>query len=493
MRIMQLANSHNDYIALFQKRNKKKHTHAELMEAYLADYYWACHMLTPALGRMGHETWMCVPEDPLSQTIWCEENNVSPRLLQEDHLAVCVEQVNRYQPDILYISSACMHNDNFLPRLSWRPRLVIGWHATHSWPHMRLSCFDLILSSHEECLRLSQYLGARGGAYFYPGTPAELAHKFSPVKHNDLCFSGYWAISHERRNAMLAELARRLPQLGGIDCAFHIGLYNTASSPECPEEVLRYNRGPVWGLSMYKAFAASRIVLNAYCTINSGPQNLSPNMRQLEGMGVGSFLLTESSPNLEAFFKADVDCVTFSDADEMIDKAQYYLAREDERETIAAHGRDTCLRHFSLDVRARAFMDNVRRLLEAKPIPDETRLRLLRNIADASRDNPGIVNAPDVASIVATTLENIPVRLGDSQDSAAESLLRCVEALPIGTPKNLNFCRAMRCIAEGDTSQAKQLLGRELDAYPENDAARHCFSDLLLQQPSSGAVQQKRP
>lgn len=491
MRIMQLANSHNDYIALFQKRNKKKRTHAELMEAYLADYYWACHMLTPALERMGHETWICVPEDPLSQTLWCEENNVSPTLLQEDHLAVCVEQVNRYQPDILYISSACMHNDNFLARLSRRPRLVVGWHATHSWPHMRLSNFDLILSSHEECLRLSQYLGARGGAYFYPGTPAELAHKFSSIKHTDLCFSGYWAISHERRNAMLAELARRLPHLGGIDCAFHIGLYNTTSSPACPEEVLRYNRGPVWGLSMYRAFAASRIVLNAYCTINNGPQNLSPNMRQLESMGVGSFLLTESSPNLGAFFTGDVDCATFSDTDEMIDKARYYLAHEDERESIAAHGLATCLHHFNMDVRARAFMDNARRLLEATPVPDETRLRLLHNIANASRDNPDIIHEPDVASIITTTLENIPDRLSNGHDDTAESLLRSVEALPIDTQKNLNFCRALRCIAKGDTVQAELLLARELDAYPENDAARHCFSDLLLHRPSSGAVRQK--
>lgn len=76
MRIMQISNSHNDYLHLFQKRNKKKRSYAERMQAYIDDYYWASHTLTPALTRMGHETFFCVPTETESQRIWCEENRV---------------------------------------------------------------------------------------------------------------------------------------------------------------------------------------------------------------------------------------------------------------------------------------------------------------------------------------------------------------------------------------------------------------------------------
>ncbi len=489
MRIMQLAAPHPEYLRHFQERNKQKRRYADMLQAYVDDCYWGGHTLTPALSRLGHETCLCIPEDALSQSCWCRENRIPLRLLEEDYLTVCAEQIRRFQPEVLYLSSAGAHNDNLLSRLSFRPKLVIAWHATHTWAGMHLSGIDLVLSSHGECLQLARQQGARGDAYFYPGFPEELSRRFSPNKRNDLCFAGYWSISHVRRNALLTELARSFSPLETMRCVYHITVHPSPLTPKCPEEVQRCNQGSVWGLALYKAFASSRIVLNSYCMLNGGRPNLSPNMRQLESTGVGSFLLTERSPNLRAFFKPDVDLATFSDANEMIDKAQYYLAHEDERESIAAHGQATCLRHFNMDIRARAFMDNVRRLLEANPISDEARLRLLQSISSASRGNPGIVNAPDVASIVATTLESIPARLRNNEDDTAQTLLRGVETLPVGTPKNLDFCRAMHCLAGGDAAQAEHLLARELEAYPENDAARHCFSDLLLQRhPNAEAV-----
>lgn len=481
MRIMQVVAPHPEYLHIFQERNKQKRRYVDILQAYMDDFYWGGHTLVPALARLGNETCLCIPEDALSQSCWCHENHIPLRLLEEDYLAVCAEQIRRFQPDVLYLSCASLHNDNLLSRLSFRPKLVIAWHATHTWTGMHLSGIDLMLSSHKECLQLARHQGAREGAYFYPGFPAELSHRFSPNKHSDLCFAGFWSISHLRRNALLTELAQRISQRETVRCVYHITVHPGPLTPPCPEEVQRCNHGSVWGLALYKAFASSRIVLNSYCLLNGGRPNLSPNMRQLESTGVGSFLLTENSPNLKAFFTPNVDLVTFSDADEMIDKARYYLSHEDERQIVAAHGQASCLRQFNMDIRARAFMHNVRRLLETPPVPDETRLRVLRNIADASRDNPALVNEPDVVSIIATTLETIPARLERGGDLVAESLLRSVEALPVGTFRNLDFCRAMHCLATGDAARAECLLARELEAYPENDAARHCFSDLLLQ------------
>ena len=257
--------------------------------------------------------------------------------------------------------------------------------------------YDIILSSHRECLYMSRQQGARNTEYAFPGMPAELATKFSAVKRTDLCFSGYWAVSHPQRNKFLFELATRLPALP-IDCAYYLGFYN--QGPPCPEIVQRYNRGEVWGLAMFKAFACSRITLNGFGSINSGHQNLSPNMRQLEGMGVGSLMLTERSDNLSAFFTEGHDLVTYATTEDLIDKALYYLGHEDEREQIAARGKATCLKYYNLDIRARAFLDTVDRVLEAGTAPPPGSLiRALKAIVAAFRHDASVAGREDVQTL----------------------------------------------------------------------------------------------
>lgn len=477
MRILQISNSHSDYITLFQKRNKKKRRYAERMQAYIEDGYWASHTMTPALSRMGHETFFCVPTETESQRIWCEENNVPWHA--EAPLLACLAQVAHFQPDVLYVGSASMYHDAFLAHLPYRPKLILAWHATLTWDHMRLSNYDLILSSHAQCLQISRQQGAQNVAFFYPGFPTELAQAFSPTKHTDLCFSGYWAISHPYRNAMLAQLAEKLPHMD-VNCAYHLGFYN--QGPECPEHVHRYNRGPVWGRSMFKAFAASHITLNAFCNLNNGPQTLSPNMRQLEATGVGSLLLTEKSPNMEAFFTPDVDLVTFSDTKELIEKALYYLGHKDELQAIAAQGQATCLHHYNMDVRAKAFMDRVNEYLHSPPaLPFESRLRSLAALHAAQQNSPEVLHNPDMQALLHNALTSILQLYCTAQNEKAELLLQAVEKLPLDTYKNLHFCQALRCTHLGDTLQAEQLLRSELNNYPENDPARQQLSELVQQ------------
>lgn len=476
MRIMQISNSHQDYLELFRKRYKNTRSFAARMQAYIDDYYWASHTMTPALERMGHETFFCVPTETESQRIWCEENGVDWH--EEAPIMACLEQVARFQPDVLYIGSASIYHDAFLQHLPYRPKLVVGWHATLTWAHMHLSHYDLILSSHEHCLQIAQQQGAPHLAFFYPGFPAELKDSFSPRKHTDLCFSGYWAISHPCRNAMLHQLAERLPKLH-MECAYHLGFYN--DGPVCPDIVQKYNRGPVWGKSMFKAFAASRISLNAFCNLNNGPQTLSPNMRQLEITGVGSLLLTESSPNIEAFFTPDVDVVTFDNVDELVEKAEYYLHHEDVLQTIAAQGQATCLAHYNMDVRARAFMNRVKEYLNTQsPLPLENAIRTLRALAAASQSQPELLASPDTHTLLDNALL-MDVQLWTTGASTqAETLLHALEQIPVGNIKNFCLNKALHCIHQSDIMQAKKLLRQELMNYPENDIARQQLSHLAL-------------
>ena len=61
-------------------------------------------------------------------------------------------------------------------------------------------------------------------------------------------------------------------------------------------------------------------------------------MRMFEALGSGSFLLTDTIPEDQNVFREGVHFVGYSNMNDMIDKAKYYLEHEDERAAIAARG-----------------------------------------------------------------------------------------------------------------------------------------------------------
>lgn len=80
-----------------------------------------------------------------------------------------------------------------------------------------------------------------------------------------------------------------------------------------------------------RKFAESKIVFNISMTDDL-------NMRTFEAMATGSFLLTSWIPTLEELFEDGKHLVLYRSLDEMVDKAKYYLAHDEEREKIAQAG-----------------------------------------------------------------------------------------------------------------------------------------------------------
>jgi hypothetical protein len=78
-------------------------------------------------------------------------------------------------------------------------------------------------------------------------------------------------------------------------------------------------------------FCESKIVFNISMTDDL-------NMRTFEAMATGSFLLTSWIPTIEEHFEDGKHLVLYRSFDEMVDKAKYYLAHDDEREKIAQAG-----------------------------------------------------------------------------------------------------------------------------------------------------------
>jgi predicted SAM-dependent methyltransferase len=69
------------------------------------------------------------------------------------------------------------------------------------------------------------------------------------------------------------------------------------------------------------------------------------NMRVFEALGCGSLLLTNQiGPGQDLLFKNGEHIVEYRSRKELIEKAEYYLKHEEEREKIAAQGREEVLR-----------------------------------------------------------------------------------------------------------------------------------------------------
>ena len=109
---------------------------------------------------------------------------------------------------------------------------------------------------------------------------------------------------------------------------------------------------------MYRLLAQSRVTLNRHIAAAEGHAN---NMRLYEATGVGALLLTEAAPNLSDMFEPGVEIVTYTGADDLIEKARHYLEHEDERAAIARAGQARTLREHTYERRARELV----RLVEA--------------------------------------------------------------------------------------------------------------------------------
>jgi len=73
--------------------------------------------------------------------------------------------------------------------------------------------------------------------------------------------------------------------------------------------------------------------------------------RVFEVPACGGLLLTQPAEDLDQYLRPGVDCVTFEEIDDLVEKTRYYLANEDERRAIARQGYERTLREHTYERR----------------------------------------------------------------------------------------------------------------------------------------------
>jgi spore maturation protein CgeB len=89
-----------------------------------------------------------------------------------------------------------------------------------------------------------------------------------------------------------------------------------------------------------KVISSAKIAL---CFLSKWNRNESAG-RTFEIPAIGGFLLAERTRQQAAYFVEGKEAEFFGSTDELIKKAKYYLAHDDERRAIARAGHERCLR-----------------------------------------------------------------------------------------------------------------------------------------------------
>jgi spore maturation protein CgeB len=103
---------------------------------------------------------------------------------------------------------------------------------------------------------------------------------------------------------------------------------------------------PVFLNELLEVFAESKIVINAHSDIAG---QYKGNMRVFEALGTGSFMLSDKGIYPEFLIDGE-DFVSYANINDLLDKVEYYLENEDEREKIAKHGYETICKYYSTEM-----------------------------------------------------------------------------------------------------------------------------------------------
>ena len=106
-----------------------------------------------------------------------------------------------------------------------------------------------------------------------------------------------------------------------------------------PELNKRITDEPVWGTTLYGLLGGAKIVLNITRSDFYGAET-GVNLRIFEALAAGCFLLTDHCDEVEALFKSGIEIETFRSSSELIEKVDYYLTNDAERERIAQRGHE---------------------------------------------------------------------------------------------------------------------------------------------------------
>jgi spore maturation protein CgeB len=346
MKIFLLTEHYQQYLNSFYSRNDLSglnyHDH---LEALLKDYFSSNGSYRNYFNAIGHEAILVIGNDIALQNKWLKEHGVHiGNLSKQDALLL---QIQEFKPDVFFLDSIFDYYGDFLYKVSQITKNIIVWIACPYPDDLNFSHIKCVLSSSDafaEDFRKRGLASEVLKAAFDPAIKSFLDDRKTIDVSFIGCLSGTF---HSRRVAGLEYLVRK-----GFDVKlFGYGL-SKSFLPFRSSILLKNFFGDIWGIEMYRTLNWSKISLNFHIDVTG---NMSGNMRLYEATGCGTLLMTENTPDLNDKFKDGEEVVSYDSLDDLIDKINYYLGHDAERERISRNGQKACLERHGYDKRIRDF------------------------------------------------------------------------------------------------------------------------------------------
>jgi len=257
-------------------------------------------------------------------------------------------QISHFRPDVIWIEKGTFVFPRTMRQLRRDSHALLVYHNTDDWKlrgfvhrlHWRflrraLPLYDVHITSNlynvEEFRRAGFPLVAHMELAANPAVPdpgpidaAERERLGAPVG-----FIGHWEPVTERR---ILHLAR-----GGVAVKVYGGGWEDARAREELRAVVQDRA--VWGPEYARAIASFDVNLGIVSKWN---RNHTAS-RTFQIPALGAFLLHERNEVVMRLFKEGVEAEFFESDDELLEKCRHYLARPEERRSIAEAGRRRCI------------------------------------------------------------------------------------------------------------------------------------------------------
>lgn len=399
MRFQKITTIYPEFAIPFKKQypDYARLSYQELYERLIAACYGWSDYFSKYLGGLDYETHELFANFELLQKAWAAEHGVGftrRHWIREISLA----QIKAFQPDVLFLEDLYVCDADFRAQARdacQKPVKIIGWRAAPTEDYGILRDLDLVLTCAPVFVKALEQHGIATALMSHGFEPSILERVGPVVSDLDFTFIGMISLSngyHGQRYSHVGRLMETTPlEMWGeiappsqananvnlmtrftgranrvMDriTAGRMKLPGLAASQSLRVDPLQQRyperfHAPVFGLDNFRLLGRSRLTFN--CHIDAA-ETSAGNARLFEATGMGTCLITDWKTNLPQLFDPDTEVVTYRSIEECIEKVNYLVDHEAERQTIAAAGQRRTLRNHTYAARA-AQLDEVIRSL----------------------------------------------------------------------------------------------------------------------------------
>jgi hypothetical protein len=390
-RFQKLTTIYPEYLEMFLSYHPdfKQLSYEELYNRYVETHFGWADYYPRHLKALGNETQEVFTSFETLQKAWAEEHGL--RYDQRNWFnEILFAQVRAFQPDVLFLEDLYLFDSNLRKQLREvcikRP-VIIGYRGAPTEDYASLKDVDVLLTCAPHFVEYMRQAGANAALLPQAFEPAILDAVGHMTRDLDFTFVGSVVLRdgfHMQRYALIEKLlestglnvwtsfdqpesgsrskrvllrlvgrARRTLQNAGLDSGFFSGqgdglkaaLARTARASDHSHPWKNKGYGaklhePVFGLANFRILARSRLTLNNHIDV---AEDYAGNSRLFEATGMGACLITDWKRNLTEMFEPDSEVVTYKSPEECIEKVNYLLAHESERQVIAQAGQQRTL------------------------------------------------------------------------------------------------------------------------------------------------------